>query len=473
MKTKERLQIPPVGMQQQAASERIHNQNEVPLGFTPEQARLEALRCLQCKNAPCIAGCPVGIDIPSFIGFIAEGDFQNAILKIKERNVLPAVCGRVCPQEEQCQLPCTVGKILKTTEKSVSIGKLERFAADWERNSGSVSKPKLAPKTGKRVAVVGGGPAGLTVAGDLIKLGHEVTVFEALHKAGGVLVYGIPEFRLPKEIVKDEVQNLQDLGVEFKYNHVIGKIESIDELFQEYDSIFIGTGAGLPRFMGIEGENLLGVYSANEYLTRANLMRAFDFPNADTPILNVSKVATIGGGNVAMDSARTALRLGAERSLIIYRRSEVEMPARNEEIEHAKEEGVEFHLLVNPIRIIGNEEGWVTGMEVIKMELGEPDASGRRRPVPIPGSEFIVDVNAVIVAIGNSPNPLVAKVTPELKVNRWGGIVVNEETGETSIKGVYAGGDIVLGAATVILAMGEGRRAAKAMHEYMMNNKAD
>lgn len=473
MKTKERLQIPPVVMQEQPASERIHNQNEVPLGYTPEQAMLEAQRCIQCKNTPCIKGCPVGIDIPAFIGFIAQGDFKSAILKIKEKNVLPAICGRVCPQEEQCQLPCTVGRALKSTEKAVSIGKLERFVADWERESGNITIPQLAPKTGKRAAIIGSGPAGLTVAGDLIKLGHEVTVFEALHKAGGVLVYGIPEFRLPKEIVKSEVEHLQNLGVEFRYNYIIGKTESMDDLLREYDSVFLGTGAGLPRFMGIEGENLLGVYSANEYLTRANLMRAFDFPRADTPILKVPKVATIGGGNVAMDAARTALRIGAEKSLIIYRRSEVEMPARNEEIEHAKEEGVEFHLLVNPTRILGNEDGWVKGLELIKMELGEPDESGRRRPVPIPGSEYILDVDAVIVAIGNSPNPLVSQVTPELKTNSWGGVIVDPETGETSIKGVYAGGDIVLGAATVILAMGEGRRAAKAMHDYMMNGKSN
>jgi len=473
MKNKDRMKIPPVVMKQQAAEERIHNQNEVPLGFTPEEAMVEAERCLQCKSAPCIAGCPVGVNIPAFIGHIAEGDFKSAIDAIKVTNVLPAVCGRVCPQEEQCQLVCTVGKVLKTPEKSVSIGKLERFAADWERNEGQVTVVKSSKKTGKRAAVIGGGPAGLTVAGDLIKRGHDVTVFEALHKAGGVLVYGIPEFRLPKEIVKSEVQNLQDLGVEFKYNYVIGKIETLDELLQEYDSLFIGTGAGLPRFMGIEGENLLGVYSANEYLTRANLMRAFEFPKSDTPILDAKKVATIGGGNVAMDSARTALRMGAEKSLIIYRRSEVEMPARNEEIEHAKEEGVEFHLLVNPARIVGTEDGWVKRLELIKMELGEPDESGRRRPVPIAGSEFTEDADAVIIAIGNSPNPLISKVTPELKVNRWGGLVADKETGETSIAGVFAGGDIVLGAATVILAMGEGRRAAQAMHDYMMNGKSN
>ena len=469
MTNKERLQIPPVHMREQEPKERIHNQNEVPLGYTPEQAIQEAKRCLQCKKPHCIAGCPVGIDIPGFIKLIEEGDFRGAALKLKEKNVLPAICGRVCPQEEQCQLPCTVGKSLKSLEKAVAIGKLERFAADWERESGSVTIPELPPKTGKRAAVVGSGPAGLTVAGDLIKIGHDVTIFEALHKPGGVLVYGIPEFRLPKAIVDAEVDYLQKLGVEVKYNYVIGKIKRVDELLEEYDSVFIGTGAGLPNFMRIPGENLLGVYSANEYLTRANLMRSYDFPNADTPIFRAKRVATIGGGNVAMDSARTALRLGAEKSTIVYRRSEVEMPARNEEIEHAKEEGVEFHLLVNPVRINGDDKGWVKSMEIIKMELGEPDSSGRRRPIPIKGSEFIMDVDAVIVAIGNSSNPLVPKETPDIEVNKWGGIMVDEETGKTSKKGVFAGGDIVLGAATVILAMGEGRRAAKAMHEYMMN----
>ena len=472
MKAKERLQIPPVKMQEQSAQERIHNQKEVPLGYTPEEAILEAQRCLQCKNAPCIKGCPVGVDIPGFISILAEGDFKGAIAKIKETNVLPAICGRVCPQEEQCQTNCMVAKATKSPEKAVNVGRLERFLADWERESGDVTLPELPAKTGKRAAVVGGGPAGLTVAGDLIKQGHEVTVFEALHEPGGVLLYGIPEFRLPKEIVKSEVHFLQDLGVEFKPNYIIGKIKTIDELLQEYDTIFIGTGAGLPKFMRLPGENLLGVYSANEYLTRANLMKAYEFPKADTPILLGKNVAVIGGGNVAMDSARTALRLGAERSIIVYRRSEKEMPARCEEIEHAKEEGVEFHLLVNPTQILGTDDGWVKGLELLKMELGEPDESGRRRPMPVAGSEFILDVDVVIIAIGNSPNPLVPRETPELEVNNWGGVIVNEESGETSIKGVYAGGDIVLGAATVILAMGEGRRAAKAMHEYMMSGKA-
>ncbi|MBN1998239.1 NADPH-dependent glutamate synthase [candidate division KSB1 bacterium] len=470
MKTKERLAIPPVHMKEQDPRERIKNQKEVPLGYTSEQARREASRCLQCRKAPCVSGCPVGIDIPGFIEKIEKGDFQAAILKLKEKNVLPAICGRVCPQEEQCQLPCTVGKSRKSVEESVAIGKLERFAADWERQNGNVILPDIPPKTGKRAAVIGSGPAGLTVAGDLIKLGHGVTIFEALHKPGGVLTYGIPEFRLPKEIVNSEVEYLKKLGVEIKYNYIIGKIKSLVELLSEYDSVFIGTGAGLPSFLRIEGENLLGVYSANEYLTRANLMRAFDQDISDTPILRGNRVAIVGGGNVAMDAARTALRLGAEKSIIAYRRSEKEMPARNEEIEHAKEEGVEFHLLVNPIRILGNDDGWVTGMEMIRMQLGEPDSSGRRRPVPIKDSEFQFNVDVVIVAIGNSPNPLIPRETPGLKVNNWGGIIVDETTGATSIPGVYAGGDIVLGAATVILAMGEGRRAAQAMHEYMSKN---
>ncbi|MBC7186073.1 MAG: NADPH-dependent glutamate synthase [Calditrichaeota bacterium] len=465
---KQRLQIPPQRMPEQDPKERIKNQREVPLGFTPEQAIREAQRCLQCKTRPCVAGCPVEIDIPGFIRLIEQGEFVAAARRIKEKNVLPAVCGRVCPQEEQCQKECTLTKSHKDVKMSVGIGKLERFVADWEREHGAVELPTLPPKTGKRVAVVGSGPAGLTVAGDLILRGHEVTIFEALHKPGGVLVYGIPEFRLPKAIVEAEVDYLTRLGVTLRTNFVVGKTRSLDELLQEYDAVFVGTGAGLPNFMRIPGENLLGVYSANEYLTRANLMRAYDFPEADTPIFPFKRVATIGGGNVAMDAARTALRLGAERSIIVYRRSEKEMPARLEEIEHAKEEGVEFHLLMAPVRVLGDERGWVKGLEVIKMELGEPDESGRRRPVPVPGSEFIMEVDAVIVAIGNSPNPLIPQTTPDIAVTKWGGIIIDEHTGKTSKRGVFAGGDIVLGAATVILAMGQGRRAANAMHEYLM-----
>jgi len=468
VKPKERLQIEPVKMAEQSSKDRIHNQDEVPLGLTPEQAIQEANRCLECKNGSCIKGCPVNIDIPAFVSFIAHGEFDKAIQKIKEKNVLPAVCGRVCPQEEQCQLYCTVGKYHKDVNKSVAIGKLERFAADWERNNGQTQSSSRPQPTGRKAAIVGSGPAGLTVAGDLALKGHDVSVYEALHKPGGVLAYGIPEFRLPKSIVQYEVDALEKMGVTFKYDMIIGKTFTLDELREIYDTIFIGTGAGLPKFMNIPGENLVGVYSANEYLTRANLMRAYDFPRADTPILRADNIAVIGGGNVAMDSARTALRLGAKRSMIIYRRSRAEMPARNEEIHHAEEEGVELNLLQNPVRINDNGKGWVESIRVINMELGEPDESGRRRPVPIEGSEHDIDVDAVIIAIGNSPNPMLPKETPDLKTEKWGGIITKQESGETSIPGVFAGGDIVQGAATVILAMGDGRRAAQAMHEYMM-----
>ncbi len=471
MNAKERMQIPPVDMPEQDPKERVNNLDEVPLGYTPEMAMLEAKRCIQCKTAFCVEGCPVGIDIPGFIKLIEAGDFQGAVRKMKERNLLPAVCGRVCPQEEQCQLFCSIGKARKDPCKSVMIGKLERFIADWEREQGECEEPAAVKPSGRRVAVIGAGPAGLTVAGDLIKFGHEVIVFEALHKAGGVLVYGIPEFRLPKKIVQSEVDYLEKLGVEFRYDYVIGKTIPVWKIVDDYDAVFIGTGAGLPRFMRVDGENLLGVLSANEYLTRANLMKAYDFPKTDTPIVKGKKVITVGGGNVAMDCARTALRMGAEKSLIVYRRAEEQMPARLEEIHHAKEEGVEFHLLQNPVRLVGNEKGWISGAELIKMELGEPDSSGRRRPVPIVGSEFIEDTDALIVAIGNSPNPLVPNCFPDLEVTRWGGIVVNEITGQTSVPGVFAGGDIVLGAATVILAMGHGRRAARAMNLYLSSGR--
>jgi len=467
LSAKERLAIPPVDMPEQAPEDRVKNVKEVPLGYTPEMAILEAKRCLQCKTPFCVDGCPVRIDIPGFIGAIEEGDFKKGVRILKERNLLPAVCGRVCPQEEQCQLTCTVGKARKNPCDSVMIGKLERFLADWEREQNRFELPEPAKPTGKKVAVVGSGPAGLTVAGDLVKNGHEVTVFEALHKAGGVLVYGIPEFRLPKAIVQKEVDYLESLGVKFRYNYVVGMTTPMDVFIDRFDSVFIATGAGLPRFMKVPGENLLGVYSANEYLTRANLMKAYEFPRADTPIFRARKVVTVGGGNVAMDCARTALRLGAEKSLIVYRRAEEQMPARLEEIHHAREEGIEFHLLNNPVRLIGDDSGWVKSMEVIRMELGEPDSSGRRRPIPIEGSEYILETDAVLVAIGNSPNPLVPSVFPELEVTRWGGIVINEETGQTSVRGVFAGGDIVLGAATVILAMGHGRTAAKAMNIFL------
>ena len=467
-KPRERRDIPPQMMPEQDPQERACNVKEVPIGYSIEQARVEAIRCLQCKNEPCIAGCPVGIDIPAFMQFVADGDFAGGIAKIKETNILPAVCGRVCPQEEQCQIVCTVGKALIDVNKAVSIGRVERFLADWERENDKIKIPAIAPPTGKKVAVVGAGPAGLTVAADMRKLGHEVTVFEAFHKAGGVLIYGIPEFRLPKAIVQTEVDTLEKMGVKFEMNSVIGRTITIDELFEEegFDTVFIGTGAGLPYFMNIEGESLMGVYSANEYLTRANLMKSYDFPNNDTPIQNSKNVVVVGGGNVAMDSARTALRLGAENVYIVYRRSETELPARNEEIHHAKEEGVQFKLLQNPLKILG-KDGWMTGIECIKMELGEPDDSGRRRPVPIENSEFIIEADTMIVSIGNGSNPLIADTTPDIDVNKWGNILADKDTGKTSKKGVFAGGDIVLGAATVILAMGEGRKAAEAMNKYL------
>lgn len=466
--TKERLQIPPVKMPEQDPRERIRNVNEVPLGYTEEMAAREAQRCLQCKNAPCVKGCPVSIDIPAFIRLILEGRCRESIAKIKETNILPAVCGRVCPQEEQCQKSCVVGKSHKDVAKAVQIGKLERFAADWEASQGEADIPPIKSPTGKRVAVVGSGPAGLTVAADVRREGHEVTVFEALHKPGGVLIYGIPEFRLPKRIVMREVRNLERMGVALRTNFVVGKTATIDELFDAgFDAVFVGTGAGLPLFMHIPGENLNGVYSANEYLTRANLMAAYSFPESDTPIVRARNVAVFGGGNVAMDAARTALRLGAENVYLIYRRSKAEMPARVEEVEHAEEEGVKMLLLQNPVRLIGDETGWVREVECIKMELGEPDASGRRRPVPVPGSEFRIPIDACIVAIGNASNPLVPSTTPDLAVNKWGNIVADESTLRTSKKGVYAGGDIVLGAATVILAMGQGRKAAQAINKYL------
>ncbi|MDI6690198.1 MAG: NADPH-dependent glutamate synthase [Actinomycetota bacterium] len=454
-----------VKMAEQDPKVRITNFDEVALGYTPEQAVQEAKRCLQCKKFPCVQGCPVEVDIPAFIQFIAEGDFIGAIRKIKEKNYLPAICGRVCPQEDQCEKLCALGK----KGEPLAIGRLERFAADYERAQGMVEIPPRPKSTGERVAVIGSGPAGLTVAGDLAQLGHEVTIFEGLHKAGGVLVYGIPEFRLPKAIVQAEVEYLQKLGVEIRTSTVIGKLFTIDDLLNNrYDAVFIGTGAGLPLFLGIPGENLNGVYSANEFLTRSNLMKAYLFPEYDTPIKRGEKVAVVGGGNVAMDAARTALRLGAEDVYLVYRRSEAEMPARVEEIERAKEEGVIFKLLTNPTKILG-KDGWVCGMECLKMELGEPDESGRRRPVPIKGSEFVIDVDVVVIAIGTGVNPLIPKSTPGLKLNKRGYIIADEETGRTSREGVYAGGDIVTGAATVILAMGAGRKAATAIDEYLRN----
>jgi len=450
-------------MREQKPEERVKNFREVPFGYDEDQAVKEAERCIMCKNPQCVGGCPVEIDIPKFLEQIAERDFEGAIETIKQTNMLPAVCGRVCPQETQCEQKCILGK----KGHAVSIGALERFVADYERDKLGLKKPKMAPSTGKRVAVVGAGPAGLTVAGDMAKMGHSVTVFEALHRLGGVLMYGIPEFRLPKEILELEVKFLEEMGVEFKVNEVIGVKYSLDELMEEYDAIFLGTGAGLPYFMNIPGENLNGLYSANEFLTRSNLMGAYEFPTSDTPIAQSKNVAVVGGGNVAMDSARTAKRLGAENVYIVYRRSEAEMPARDAEIHHAKEEGIIFNILMNPTRFIGNDDGWVTKMECIKMELGEPDQSGRRRPVPITGSEFTLDVDCAVIAIGNGPNPLVPHHTPDLEVSKWGNIVAEEGTQKTSKKGVFAGGDIVVGAATVIWAMGDGRRAARAMDEYL------
>lgn len=461
------LKIPRNPMPVQEPKERIKNFNEVALGYDQEIAVAEAQRCLQCKKPLCMQGCPVEVDIPDFIREIARGEFARAAKIIKNKNSLPAVCGRVCPQENQCEKYCILGK----KGEPVAIGRLERFAADWEALQGEKEIEKQEP-TGKRVAVVGAGPAGLTCAGDLAKLGHEVTVFEALHTPGGVLMYGIPEFRLPKEVVKREVEYIKKLGVKFENNSVIGKIYTVEELMKEenFGAVFIGTGAGLPYFMGIPGENLNGVYSANEFLTRTNLMRAYDFPNTCTPIKVGKKVAVIGAGNVAMDAARTALRLGAEESYIVYRRSRNEMPARHEEIEHAEEEGVKFLLLTSPVEFKGDEKGNVTSMTCVRYELGEPDASGRRKPVPIDGSEFEIEIDNVVMAIGQDPNPLVPSSTPGLELTKKGNIVANEETGETSKPGVFAGGDIVTGAATVILAMGAGKKAARAIHEYLLSH---
>jgi len=468
MDMKDRLKIPRQPMPEQDPKVRARNFDEVPLGFTPETAKTEALRCITCKNPACVQGCPVEVDIPSFIALVMEGDFIGAAKKIKGTNALPAVCGRVCPQEVQCEARCVRGK----KGEPVAIGRLERFVADYERGTGNVSIPDKPTPTGKKVAVVGSGPSGLTVAGDLVQLGHEVTIFEALHKAGGVLVYGIPEFRLPKAIVAAEVDYLTKLGARIETSSVIGKVATVDELFEEgYDAVYLGTGAGLPTFMNIPGENLNGVYSANEYLTRSNLMKAYKFPEYDTPIVKGKNVAVVGGGNVAMDSARTAMRLGADHVYLVYRRSRDEMPARIEEIHHAEQEGIELHLLTNPIRYIGNDKGWVVGVECLKMELGEPDESGRRRPVPMKGSEFVIDIDTAVIAIGAGANPLVQSTTPGLKTNKWNYIVADEETGQTSREGVFAGGDIVTGAATVILAMGAGRKAAKAIHQYLMTKK--
>ena len=460
-------------MPSQAPSVRAHNFDEVATGYSAETAVDEALRCLGCKNMPCVSGCPVNIHIPEFIAKVKDGDFEGAYQIIHKTSSLPAVCGRVCPQETQCEAKCVRG----IKGEPVGIGRLERFVADWH-NAHSDAVPEVAPSNGHRVAVVGSGPSGLTCAGDLAKKGYKVTVFEALHTAGGVLVYGIPEFRLPKAIVRKEVDNLVAMGVDVETNVVIGKTLTVDELFEQgFEAVFIGSGAGLPNFMGIPGESYKGVYSANEFLTRSNLMKAYR-EDPDTPIMKGGKVAVVGGGNVAMDAARTALRLGADKVYIVYRRSMEELPARREEVEHAQEEGIEFLLLNNPVEILGYENpddrrdprnGFVTGMKCIKMQLGEPDERGRRRPIPIEGSEFVLDVDTVVISIGTSPNPLIKSTTAGLEVNKRGGIIVEEDTGATTKEGVYAGGDAVTGAATVISAMGAGKTAAKAIDEYLSN----
>lgn len=466
---KERMKIPRNHMLEQDGKKRAKNFLEVNLGYTPEMAMNEAERCIQCKKPLCIDGCPVRVKIPDFLKKIAEGDFGAAASILKEDNALPAVCGRVCPQEEQCEMVCVVGK----KHDPVAIGNLERFAADWERVNLGTANPEVKPKTGKKVAIVGGGPAGLSCSGDLIQMGHDVVVYEALHAIGGVLIYGIPEFRLPKDIVKLEVENLEKLGVEFRVNEVIGRTDTVDELLEEYDAVFIGVGAGLPYFLNIPGENLNGIYSANEFLTRVNLMKAYEFPKNDTPMYDLEgkNVAVFGGGNTAMDAVRTAKRLGAKRAIILYRRTEAEMPARIEEIKHAKEEGIEFQLLVSPLEFIGDDDFALKSVTVQKMELGEPDASGRRRPIPIEGAIEEIPIQAAVVAIGNGSNPIINQTTPDLKVNKWGNILVDEKTMKTNKKGVFAGGDIVTGGATVILAMGAGRTAADAINEYLQTGE--
>ncbi len=468
LSNKERMKIQRQVMPEQDGLIRSSNFNEVNLGLTEELALLEAQRCIQCPKPTCIEGCPVSVNIKDFIGLVAEGKYLEAADKIKEDNMLPAICGRVCPQEEQCEAKCVTGK----KNEPVAIGRLERFVADYQRKNAGLKKSKVISKTGNKVAIIGSGPAGLSCAADLIQMGHDVTVFEALHELGGVLIYGIPEFRLPKEIVKVEIDSLKEMGVEFQTNSVIGFTDTLDELLQDgYNAAFIAVGAGLPYFLNIEGENLNGVYSSNEFLTRVNLMKAYKFPEFDTPVFDCKdkNVAVFGGGNTAMDAVRTSKRLGAKNAYIMYRRSEVEMPARKEEVHHAKQEGIEFTFLANPLRFIGDENGWLKSVELQKMELGEPDASGRRRPIPIKGSEYNVEIDMAVIAIGNGSNPIIQKTTPDLEFNKWGNIKVDEATMKTSKEGVFAGGDIVTGGATVILAMGAGRKAAKAINEYLVS----
>ena len=461
-----KLDLNRVPMPKQAPEVRARNFNEVALGYTAEQAQAEANRCIQCPKRSCVEGCPVGVDIPEFIKAIREGDMPEAVRVLKGKNSLPGICGRVCPQETQCEQTCSLAK----KDAPIAIGRLERYVADWEHSQGLSNEPHnpSVEPSGKRVAVVGAGPAGLTAAADLVKLGHGVTIFEALHVAGGVLMYGIPEFRLPKEIVQAEVEYVKSLGVEIRLDSVVGKIATVDELLEEgYDAVFLGTGAGLPMFLDVPGENLNGIYSANEFLTRINLMKAYLFPEYDTPIHAGKRIAVIGGGNVAMDSARCALRLGAKKVYIVYRRSRVEMPARAEEVENAEEEGIIFKLLTNPVAFFGDGRACVAAMGCVQMELGEPDASGRRRPIPKTGSEFIMEVDTAVIALGTTPNPLVATTTKGLETTRRGTVVADEETGKTSKDGVWAGGDIVTGAATVISAMGAGKRAAASMDAYL------
>jgi glutamate synthase (NADPH) small chain len=464
---KERINIPRQVMPEQPAQVRILNFEEVNLGYTEELAQREAARCLECKHVSCVKACPVDVQIPKFISKIVEGEYLQAAAIIKDDNILPAICSRVCPQDEQCEGAC----VLTKKGGAVAIGRLARFVIDFEKQHAQPQIPDCAPSSGRRAAVIGSGPAGLSCAGDLAKHGHAVTVFEALHELGGVLTYGIPEFRLPKTIVREEIQSLENLGVEFRANRVIGVNETIEELINTgYDAVFIGVGAGLPYFMNIEGENLIGIYSANEFLTRVNLMKAYQFPAYDTPVFNCRgrTVAVIGGGNTAMDSARTAKRLGAEKALIVYRRSEKELPARIEEVHHARDEGIEFLFLHSPVGFQGDDEGWLTGMRLQRMKLGGADASGRSRPVPIEGAQYDLAIDMAVIAIGNGSNPIIRKTTPDLEYNKWGNIIVDPETMQTNKIGVYAGGDIVTGGATVILAMGAGRTAAQSINQYLV-----